>query len=393
MPHCGLRRARSTPSRPGIQCSPSSRPRRAKARPPRAAYAQAQAASYAFIYRTQPAVRKVVDYIARNGAQIGVKLYERTAEDERPRQRDHGAAETPAPAERRASPAGALCTACSPTISSMTTPSRSSFARAARTGRLLWRAPVWAVEVVDAGELHPVGYRIHLRDGAIRDVAAADMLHLAGYDPDDPGAGLSNARDPAPDSRRRGDQSSRERRAPEAWRPRAGLPQAPARGARVVEEARERFETDWSNRSKGKRQEGEPHRPRARGGHGVRRVSVSPKDAEMLSRPNLHPGRGRVALRPAGDARRGVRERGGPRRGSHAVLRRLPAAAPATRSPKTSTVQIVEEEYGNDELTSSSTGGEVQGADRGAFQGARLRRRRADPDPQRGAPAREPPRR
>ena len=43
------------------------------------------------MYENQPAVRKVVDYIARNTAQLGLKLYERESDTERRRDTDHAA--------------------------------------------------------------------------------------------------------------------------------------------------------------------------------------------------------------------------------------------------------------------------------------------------------------
>jgi HK97 family phage portal protein len=45
--------------------------------------------SYAQIWRTQPEVRTVVDFLARNVAQIGLHTFERTSETDRRRLRDH----------------------------------------------------------------------------------------------------------------------------------------------------------------------------------------------------------------------------------------------------------------------------------------------------------------
>lgn len=59
---------------------------------------------YAAIFRTQPNVRTVVDFLARNIAQLGVHLYERAADDDRLRVTDHPfhrRLRNPNPADRR----------------------------------------------------------------------------------------------------------------------------------------------------------------------------------------------------------------------------------------------------------------------------------------------------
>lgn len=49
---------------------------------------------YQVIYRTQPNVRTVVDFLARNIAQLGLHVYRRVSETDRVRERDHGLAKT-----------------------------------------------------------------------------------------------------------------------------------------------------------------------------------------------------------------------------------------------------------------------------------------------------------
>jgi phage portal protein BeeE len=55
-------------------------------------FVQHQSASYAWLYTHQPAVRTVVDYVARNIAQLGLKVYDRISDDEREHVGDHPAA-------------------------------------------------------------------------------------------------------------------------------------------------------------------------------------------------------------------------------------------------------------------------------------------------------------
>lgn len=57
------------------------------------AYASYQNASYGWIYCYQPVVRETFEYVARNIAQLGLKVYKRVSDDEREHAGDHPAAE------------------------------------------------------------------------------------------------------------------------------------------------------------------------------------------------------------------------------------------------------------------------------------------------------------
>jgi phage portal protein BeeE len=58
----------------------------------KAAFSTAQSASYAWMYVNSPAVRTVVDVIARNVGQLDLRLYEEISEAEREARPDHNAA-------------------------------------------------------------------------------------------------------------------------------------------------------------------------------------------------------------------------------------------------------------------------------------------------------------
>ena len=78
------------------------------------------------MYANQPAVRTVVDLIAENVSQLGLKLYERVSDTERRARLDHPAARDAALPER-GHPAGPVHRGVRrPTSSSTTTPTRSS---------------------------------------------------------------------------------------------------------------------------------------------------------------------------------------------------------------------------------------------------------------------------
>ncbi len=161
----------------------------------RNAYLRGQSASYGWIYEHRPAVRAVVDYIARNIAQLPLKLYERVGDTERIRDESHPAAQS------LLKPDGH-------------TP-RDEFIRRLVTDWLVYdnayllkfrpdpasqilvlvRVPPPAVQV--RGKLTPDFYRIWdtyptpFSAGTYVDVRPEDVLHWHGYNPDDPLLGFS----------------------------------------------------------------------------------------------------------------------------------------------------------------------------------------------------------
>lgn len=248
----------------------------------RAAFAQAQGSSYAWIYRTQPAVRKVVDYIARNGAQIGVKLYERQGDDDRHPVRDHPAVESLRRPNGRQNGRRFMYGLLADFLIY-----ENAYAvkfRPRGTERIAFmRAPVWAVEVLGATTFMPTGYRLHLRDGTQREFAPEDVLHLSGYDPDNPGAGVSRL------------ETLRQIMAEEATNQAAnverlkhgglgpGYIKRPLDAPEWSDNARGRFEEDWAGRARGQgKSSGERIDPVLEEGMEFIESSVTPRDAQML---------------------------------------------------------------------------------------------------------------
>jgi HK97 family phage portal protein len=153
------------------------------------AYNTAQSANYAWLYSNSPAVRTVVDVIARNVGQLDLRLYEEISEAERQPKPDHAAA-------------------LSLRYPNETTPSdkfiRSLFkdfllfdnAYALLTeapgGQLsLNRMPAHLIEIRGASMFNAEGYRFHLRDGTYADFDPAQVLHWCGENPNDPRMGVS----------------------------------------------------------------------------------------------------------------------------------------------------------------------------------------------------------
>ena len=153
------------------------------------AYQRGIDGAYGWIYATQPAVRSVVDFIARNASQLSPpKLYKRKGDTERERMSDHAAQKLLAYPDGR-------------------TPGDSFFYRVF-TDYLIWdnafivkfrptggdllllRLPPNGVTVA-GGRFTPETYYVWNEYGEALRVAPENMIHWFGYHPDDPLRGLS----------------------------------------------------------------------------------------------------------------------------------------------------------------------------------------------------------
>jgi HK97 family phage portal protein len=143
---------------------------------------------YAAIYRTQPNVRTMVDFIARNIAQLGLHVYRRVGETDRQRLRTHPLAEI------LGRPNG------------WTTKHRFIFSVMADKGvfgNAFWlkyqpsrvepmsliRIPPQLVDV--SGGLKPESYTINVHPQPIKDIAPTNIIHFRNYNPRNPIIGLS----------------------------------------------------------------------------------------------------------------------------------------------------------------------------------------------------------
>jgi HK97 family phage portal protein len=153
------------------------------------AFNTAQSADYAWIYASSPAVRTVVDVIARNVGQLDLRLYEEVSDSERQPKPEHPAA-------------------LSLRYPNETTPSdkliRSLFkdfllfdnayallTEAPGNQLMFNRLPAHMVEVRGRSMFQAEGYRFRLRDGTWIDFAPEQVLHWAGENPSDPRMGIS----------------------------------------------------------------------------------------------------------------------------------------------------------------------------------------------------------
>lgn len=247
-----------------------------------AAWLQYQAASYAYMYSSQPAVRKVVDFIAWNISQIGLKLYERAGDTDRRRDTDHPAAQTMADPDGQGPPDQFLFTLIADWLVNENAYALIYRSSAGSRRRLL-RVPPAAVEILTQG-FFIVGYRIWLSNGrqfpdrSQPPLAPEDMLHWCGYNPEDARLGVSRletlrsilAEDAA------SQQANIELLKAGLAKP--GYIKRPLEAADWPEAVRERFQESWANQAKSS-----PRKtPVLEEGMEFADFGVSPKDAEML---------------------------------------------------------------------------------------------------------------
>lgn len=249
-----------------------------------AAWQQYQAASYAYMYRSQPAVRKVVDYIARNTSQLGLKLYERVSDTDRRRDTTHPAAQTMADPDGQRPTDQFLFTFVADFLVN-----ENAYALLYRSSpsapRRLLRVPPPSVEVITDGGFFVVGYRIWLSGGQTYPARSqppldpADMLHWCGYNPEYPRIGVSRL-----ETLRAilSEDAASQRASVEllkAGLSKPGYIKRPLEAPEWSETTRERFQEAWANQAKSS-----PRKtPVLEEGMEFADFGVTPKDAEMLA--------------------------------------------------------------------------------------------------------------
>lgn len=234
--------------------------------------------SYGWIYRQQPAVRSVVDYIADNAAQLGPpKLYERVGDEERRERSDHPAAQ----ALRAPNPTLAGVQFMATVLHDLLVYD-NAFVLKLRPpggdGLQLYPLPADTVGVLGQARFSLDAYRIHYRDGTYLDVAPEDMIHWHGYNPENPLVGVSKL------------ETLRTQLAEESAGQRAqielaksGLNQLghierPVDAPEWSNEGKERFQEDFANDMKASSR----RYPVLEEGMEFKPSQMSPKDAQML---------------------------------------------------------------------------------------------------------------
>ncbi len=244
-----------------------------------AAFVAAQSANYAYMYEHQPAVRRVVDYIARNVAQLGLKLYERVDDTEREHDPDH-------PAARTLDHPNDLDPGDRFIFNFVADYLVHDNAYALKLGRnggdtplTLIQVPPASVAVNGTGRYTVESYSIYRADGSSFQVDPADVIHWHGYNPSDARIGISRletlrmilAEDAASQA------ASIELSKSGLAKP--GYIKRPLEAPEWSEAGRQRFQESWANQSKSS-----PRKtPVLEEGMEFADFGVSPKDAEMLA--------------------------------------------------------------------------------------------------------------
>jgi HK97 family phage portal protein len=143
-------------------------------------------ATYAALYRTQPNVRTVIDFLARNIAQLGVHVFRRVSDTDRERLADHELANwlhNPTPYVTRYRLIESLLIDLGVFLNGYWLKIR----QADRIG--LQRLP--PEQVVPAGGLVPVFYRWTTAHGDVYDLPPSEVVHFGGHNPTSPLMGLA----------------------------------------------------------------------------------------------------------------------------------------------------------------------------------------------------------
>lgn len=242
-----------------------------------AAWLQSQSASYAFMYERQPAVRKVVDYIARNVSQLGLKLYERQSDTERRRDTDHPAFQTMAN-PNSLGPSEEFIFGFLADFLVHDNAYALKFRGANDGPRVLIRVPPPAVGVNSSGRYTVDSYRIWRSDGTYFDVEPSDVVHWRGYNPSDPRIGVSRL-----ETLRQilAEETAAQAASVELMKSglaKPGYIKRPLEAPEWSQDARRRFEESWANRMKASARK----TPVLEEGMEFADFGVTPKDAEML---------------------------------------------------------------------------------------------------------------
>ena len=199
---------------------------------------------YATLYKTQPNVRTCVDFLARNIAQLGLHVFQRVGETDRRRLRDHPLAmvlEKPLPAEYKVTRYRLIeCL-----VADLGVYFNAVWLKV-KAGDLMGLLRIPPPDVTINGGLVPTSYEVVV-GGITREVGPAEVVHIRGYNAENPIWGLS----PLETLRRvlAEEQASGEYRE-NFWNNAArmhGIIERPAEAPEWSETARERFRAEFES--------------------------------------------------------------------------------------------------------------------------------------------------
>lgn len=146
-----------------------------------------RASSYAQLYIKQPNIRTVVDFLARNIAQLGLHVFQRISDTDRQRLTDHPLAQL----ITRPNPWTTTYRLIEALVADLGIYHRAYWlkAKTANGGFGLVRMPPQLVQVV--GVLMPQYFVFQLQQGQRIDLDPSEVVHFRGYNPDSSVDGLS----------------------------------------------------------------------------------------------------------------------------------------------------------------------------------------------------------
>lgn len=145
--------------------------------------------TYAALYREQPNVRVCVEFLARNIAQLGLHVFRRKSDTDRERLTDHGLARViarPLPREFKWTRYRLIETL----VSDLGIYWNAYWLKVPAAGTVLGLLPVPPDMMTPLGGLVITGYELNL-GGVVKKLAADEVVHIRGYNPENPIAGLS----------------------------------------------------------------------------------------------------------------------------------------------------------------------------------------------------------
>jgi HK97 family phage portal protein len=143
--------------------------------------------SYAAIYRHQPEVRVVIEFLARNIAQLGLHLHELVSETDRRRDRAHGSIRV----LERPNFYTTRYRLIEQTVQDLAIFGHAFWIKVRRAGgAVVGLVPVPPERMSVAGDLFPVSYRYEI-GGRTRDLDPTEVVHFRHYDPIDGLRGVS----------------------------------------------------------------------------------------------------------------------------------------------------------------------------------------------------------
>lgn len=238
-------------------------------------------ATYAAIFRSQPNVRTVVSYLARNIADLGLHVYRRVSAIDRERLIDHELAQWIA----RPNPAMTHYRMLENLMSDMGVYFNGYWLKLRQDPQRLWfvRIPPESMRV--DGWLLPSQYYWSLPDGNVMTLPPEDVVHFNGYDPCNPLEGLSPietlrgilAEEAATSAQRRGFMANSSRV--------EGVISRPATAPKWTPEQKQSWRDQWMTRFAGTGNVGQV--PVLEDGMTFTPTSYSPKDSEFTDARKL----------------------------------------------------------------------------------------------------------